>query len=176
MLPVVYGSFLRKNSITKFKYEKMKPSLLNLGNCLVAFAVTATLVSCGFLAFEKIVNEPVQEYDSTLFKECQELNNELIRQTALIREARPEGIDVNKIITTFIASKPEAISFVSLNISPTRYTIRCQAKDLNAAEAYTNSLDFGANKTVVLGGIQQVKGNFEFNIDVTSKAAPKKGS
>ena len=176
MLPIVYGSFLRKSSIAKFKYEKIKPSLLILGNCLVAFGLTATLVSSGFLAFEKFFNQPVQDYDPTILKEYQELNNELIQQTALIREARPEGINVNKVISSFINLKPEAVFILSLNISPNRYTARCHTKDLKNAENYVNALDFGKTKAVTLGGIQQAKDGFEFNIDVTNKAPLKKGS
>lgn len=167
MLPIVYGSFLRKSDVKRYKLEMLKPRLMLLGSCFIAFSLAAALVEGAFWGYEAYFNKPVKTHEEDVYKEYQKLNTELLKLAAREKAARPNGMDVNKVLQSFATAKREDLVLTSLEITPKRYFANCQSKQLEAVNSYVNSLNFGVGKTIALGNIAQKKDFVEFSVEVT---------
>lgn len=176
MLPVVYGSFLRKAENNQARYELKKPLLSSLSTFFFMFGLSGLLVSGGFYAYETYVDIPVKSYDSVMLKRYQELNNTVTRSAAQFRQARDNGLDVVKVLDAFVsARKDNTVVFKDVDISSNRYVLNGQVKSLQDGDKFVKALDFGTNKSVSLGKVTSKDNYYEFNVVVSNKVAAKPG-
>lgn len=174
MLPVVYGSFLRKAENNQARYELKKPLLSSLSSFFLMFGLSGVLVCGGFYGYETYVNVPVKSYDTAMFQRYQAINNQITQGASQFRQARDNGLDVVKVLDTFVRARTDNnVVFRDIDITSKGYILNGQVKTLQDGDKFVKSLDFGANKSVALGKVTSKDKYYEFNVVVSDKVVGK---
>lgn len=169
-LQVKYGSFLRKSELGEAKYEYSKPLIRKRAICCFAFAAGFALTLVGANMYAKMM-APVKPYDTAYFTKAQLLSTDVSKGLAKIREARPNEIDVCKVVQEF-TNKPNDVELETISIVPNRYVIKGMTRNVNSPNEYLNMLDFGKKHKAISDISTNIDGNTQFTITVV---ADKKG-
>lgn len=174
MLPIKYGNFLRSNEVEVASYTYNKPNIKT-------FLVALSILGCSFLAtigaglaYEQF-NRPIQTYDTNFFNQAQKLNNEVAKGIGVLKETRPNDIDVILVIDEFTRKVPKGVDISSLDIKPGKYTLKATTNKVELIDQYTKSLDFGKKYTASVSNINTKDKLSEFSIVVAEKQVNKKG-
>lgn len=172
MLQVNYGNFLRKNETDKAAYDYRKPVYKFIANTICVFCVAGAVASSLAYAYA-FMTVPEPAYSSELYNKAQVLNNNLSKGAATMKQARPQGINVENAINKFSDARPSDVVLTSVSVRPELYTVKGFTPKQESVNAYVTALDFGKDKEVSIASVSSNdKGISEFTINVKPK--PKK--
>ena len=142
------GSFLtqKEKSESAFIYNKPLIRLCCVGFLIFSFASLATM---GGAVFYATYSAPHQIVSATAYSKAHAASSRVTKSLALLKEARPSGIDVCKVMDKVSASVSGAngdISLKDVTVRPQNYTIKGYGKDINTVNDYMRSLDFPSAK------------------------------
>lgn len=177
ILSVNYGNFLRKNEQRRSEYEFNRPIISFVASCVVVASLTALIISGAALA-AAYAQEPTKNFDTEYFMKAQKLNTDLSKGIALMKEARPKEIHVDKVLHAFVTVKPSTVYLNEIAIQPGKYTVKGSAVSQDAVSGYASNLNFGKNLEVVITSVTSdasdaVKSTF--TIEVREKVKVKGG-
>lgn len=137
-----------------------------------AFSLTALFISGAALA-TVYATVPKQNFDAAYFTKAQQLNSNLSKGIAVMKEARPKEIDTGKVLQTFATAKPADIFLTEITVQPEKYVIKGTAPSQDAVSQYSAKLDFGRMRNVVITSVTAENNLSSFTIEVKEKAAVK---
>lgn len=142
------GSFLtqKEKSESAFIYNKPLIRLCCVGFLIFSFASFATM---GGAVFYATYSAPHQTVSATAYSKAHAASSRVTKSLALLKESRPSGIDVCKVMDTVSAAVSGAngdISLKDVTVRPQNYTIKGYGKDINTVNDYMRNLDFPSTK------------------------------
>lgn len=171
MLPIVYGSFLKRSEVSRGKYELAKPKLSVYVNCFLAFSLASLLTVGGAYAFETIVHAPTRGYEESTFTQYQAVNNRLMRMNNELRQLKPTSA-VNEL-GSFIETKNKHrnVTIQKIDYRAGMFNVIGQVDDLKAGDAFAAELNTANKKTVSFNKVTRQADYIEFSMTVADKAA-----
>ena len=169
MLQVNYGNFLRKSETEKAAFDFRKPVYRFFANTICIFCVAGAVAS-GLAYAYAYMTVPEPAYSSDLYNRAQALNNNLSKGAAIMKQARPQGINVESAVNKFADARPSDVVLTSVSIRPELYTVKGFTPKQESVNAYAAALDFGKDKEVSIASVSNDKGTNEFTINVKPKA------
>lgn len=196
MLSESCGSFLSARQKGESLYQYNKPLIRLACAGFLAFSLAA-LATVGGALFFSVYSAPRPIVPAASYSKANAASSRVTKSLAVIREARPQGIDVCNVIAVVseaVAASKENVSVKDLLVKPQAYTVKGVGKDVLAVNDFLKALDFDSKKYDKQIG--DIKSNpksvappmpgqavdplapkevpVEFTIQITSKAAAKK--
>ena len=143
-----YGSFLTKEKKNQAAYEYSKP-FFKLGflaffgfslGCLV------TMSACFAYAY---YTKPAPIVSGAEYQKTHKLSLDINKAIAVVKNARPKGIDAVEVVGVFsdaAASLKDKVSLVDISVSPDTYYVKGSAVDIKSCDAYLKALAFPEGK------------------------------
>ncbi len=168
MLLVNYGNFLTLTEMKNEEYCFRKPIIKLFINGLVLFSFVGLLMAAASFGIAKMDN-PTETYNSDKYKKANDLSVALAADLRSLHDARPENINVCRIIQTFLSARPEEVSIANIQIKPEKYVVKGCANTSDIVSEYTSNLIFDNGYSAKLSDVKN-KGNITYwTIEVMKK-------
>lgn len=168
MLSVNYGNFLTRSESQKANYEFNRPVITLAASSICAFCLTGAVLSAALLAHTYFFS-PEPSFSQETFTQAQSLNNNLSRGIAVMKQARPDGIEIVAIISKITERKPSGVFIEDIKVAPGHYTIKGFTKDQELANEFASTLDFGKDFQCAITSVSFEKSAYSFTIEATAK-------
>ena len=174
VLLVEYGSFFTRleKADARYKFNKSK---LRLG-VLALFVFSASILGSVMLAncYVDFI-KPAKNFNNEQFTKTKAVGDSVQKSIALIREARPEEIEVCSIIQELL-DMPTGISLLSIDIQPEHYVVKGMATDMSLPHEYLRRLEFPRMEKAISDiKSDDVVVSFTITVDAVKKAREKGG-
>lgn len=169
MLSVNYGNFLTKSEAQKASYEFNRPIINLVASTICTFCVTGAALTAALCAYAYLLG-PEPSFSSDDFAKAQSLNNNLSKGIAVMKQARPNGINVMSVVSQITEHKPSDVSIENIKVVPGHYAIKGFAKDQELANEFASALDFGKDFQCAVTSISFEKGVYAFTVEASAKA------
>ena len=174
LLPVEYGSFFTRLEKADARYKFNKPRLRLY--VLALFVFSASILGSVILAnFYLDFIKPAKNFNNEQFTKTKAVADSVQKSIALIREARPEEIEVCSIIQKLL-DKPSGISLLSIDIQPEHYVVKGVATDMSLPHEYLSRLEFPRMEKAISDiKSDEVAVSFTITVDAVKKTREKGG-
>ena len=142
------GNFLSKQDIDQAEYQHNKEYIKMGLQMILTFVITGIICELIALGYARYSYQPVG-YDAEKFNAGQKIHSALKHQVALIKESRPNGINVLATMSAVMHAKPAEVTLLSIDISETKSSFTGTAANIDSVNSFCNNIDLPGFKAIV---------------------------